>query len=138
VALTPAIREFLIRLEELLDTAAPPRLDRDRLTVTTADAVALVHLPHVDDPTCDIELEVDDRRVRVRYPPEEIAFTSRDEALRFIEMLCAGRVELEVSRGVLWMTVRSYRDGLALPFRRTRIPVPSLRPRTERRRVGFA
>jgi hypothetical protein len=138
VALTPAIREFLIRLEELLDAATPPRLDRDRLTVTTADAVALVHLPHVEDATRDVELEVDDRRVKVRYPPEEISFTSRDEALRFIEMLCAGRVELEVSRGVLWTTVRSYRDGLAVPFRRTRIPVPSLRPRTERRRVGFA
>jgi hypothetical protein len=31
----------------------------------------------------------------------------------------------------------SYRDGLAVPFRRTRMPWPTLRPRTERRRFGF-
>jgi hypothetical protein len=138
VSLTPAIREFLIRLEELLDAAAPAGLDREHVTVTTADDVALVTLPHRSDQRRDVELEIDDRRVKVRYPPEEIHFTSRDEALLFIEMLCDGRVELEVSRGLLWMTIRSYRDGLALPFRRTRMPVPSLRPRTERRAVGFA
>jgi hypothetical protein len=138
MALTPPIREFLIRLEEQLDATTPPALDRDHVSVTTGDAVALVTLPHVSDPSRTVELEVDDRRVKVRYPPEEIAFTSRDEALRFIEMLCAGRVELEVSRGLLWITVRSYRDGQAIPFRRTRIPVPSIRPRTERRAVGFA
>jgi hypothetical protein len=138
VTLTPAIRDFLVELEALLDHMEPAGLDRSRVEVTTADAVALVRLPHVDEPGRDVELEVDDRRVKVRYPPEEIAFTSRDEALRFVEMLCAGRVELEISRGLLWMTMRSYRDGLALPFRRTRMPVPSLRPRTERRPVGFA
>jgi hypothetical protein len=138
MSLTPPIREFLIRLEQLLDAEDPPQLDRDRVVVTTADTVALVTLPHTVDRRRDVELEVDDRRVKVRYPPEEIDFTSRDEALRFIEMLCDGRVEVEVSRGLLWMTVRSYRDGLALPFRRTRMPVPSLRPRTERRAVGFA
>jgi hypothetical protein len=138
MSLTPPIREFLIRLEQLLDAEDPPQLDRDRVVVTTADTVALVTLPHTVDRRRDVELEVDDRRVKVRYPPEEIDFTSRDEALRFIEMLCGGRVEVEVSRGLLWMTIRSYRDGLALPFRRTRMPVPSLRPRTERRAVGFA
>ena len=136
--LTPAIREFLIRLEEQLDDAAPPGLDRARVSVTSADDVALVTLPHKADANLDVELEIDDRRVKIRYPPEEIPFTSRDEALQFIQMLCDGRVELEVSRGLLWMTIRSYRDGLALPFRRTRMPVPSLRPRTERRVVGFA
>jgi hypothetical protein len=138
VSLTPPIRDFLIRLEELLDSLAPPGLDRDGVKVTSADTVALVTLPHATDRQRDVELEIDDRLVKVRYPPEEIRFTSRDEALRFVEMLCEGRVELEVSRGVLWMTIRSYRDGLALPFRRTRVPVPSLRPRTERRTVGFA
>jgi hypothetical protein len=138
VPLTPAIREFLIGLDELLDDAAPPGLDRERVSVTSADDVALVTLPHKADTDLDVELEVDDRRVKVRYRPEEIAFTSREEALRFIQMLCDGRVELEVTRGLLWMTIRSYRDGLALPFRRTRMPVPSLRPRTERRVVGFA
>ena len=33
--------------------------------------------------------------------------------------------------------MRSYRDGQTMPFRRTRMPWPSLRPRTERRPVGF-
>ena len=63
----------------------------------------------------------------VRYAPEAVEFTSRDEALRFIEMLADGRVVLELQRGPLWTTMRSYRDDLVLPFRRTRMPWPLYR-----------
>ena len=107
------------------------------MTIATADAAALVRLPHVTDHDRDVEIEIDDHRVKVAYLPERVSFTSPDEALRFVEMLCDGRVELEITRGLLWTTMRSYRDGLALPFRRTRMPWPSLRPHTERRAVGF-
>ncbi|HWS45417.1 MAG TPA: hypothetical protein VN636_06125 [Acidimicrobiia bacterium] len=137
MALTPAIREFMVRLEHLLDVKAPPGLDRASVAVTTANAVALVRLPHVSDRRRDVEVEITDRHVVVRYAPEHISFTSRDEALRFVEMLCDGRVEIEVSHHLLWTTMRSYRDGQALPFRRTRMPWPTLRPRTERRPAGF-
>jgi hypothetical protein len=137
VSITPAIRDFLVQLEDLLDRVPPPGLDRDAMTVTTVDAAALVQLPHVSDHTRDVEIEIDDHRVEVAYLPERISFTDPEEALRFVEMLCAGRVELEIVRGPLWTTMRSYRDGLTMPFRRTRMPWPSLRPRTERRAVGF-
>jgi hypothetical protein len=39
---------------------------------------------------------------------------------------------------VLWRTNRSYLDGAAQPFLTTRMPYLSPRPRTVRRRVGFA
>jgi hypothetical protein len=52
-------------------------------------------------------------------------------------MIADDRVELEVQRSLLWTTMRSYRDGQPIPFRRTRMPWPKLPPRTERRRVGF-
>jgi len=122
--LTPPVREFLVRLDALLEAKAAGV----EPVVTTAHAVALVRLETV-------ELEVDDRRVIVRYPPEHIEFTSRDEALQFIEMLAAGRVELEVTHHLLWTTMRSYRDGQSIPFRRTRMPWPTFRPRTERQTV---
>jgi hypothetical protein len=128
LAITPAIRDFLVRLEELLDRVAPAAFDANAVKLTSADTIALVRLGNV-------ELEVDDRKVVVRYAPEEIAFTKREEALQFIEMIANGRVELEVQRGLLWTTMRSYRDGQNIPFRRTRMPWPSLRPRTEHRRV---
>jgi len=137
VSITPSIRDFLVQLEDLLDRRTPPGLQRDAVTITTADAAALVRLPHIADHDRDIEIEIDDRRVVVAYLPERVAFTSPDEALRFVEMLCDGRVELEIAHGPLWTTMRSYRDGQSIPFRRTRMPWPSLRPRTERRRVGF-
>jgi len=137
VSLTPTIRAFLVELEDLLDRDSPPGLQRDAMTITTADAAALVRLPHVADHDRDVEIEIGDRRVVVAYPPERVVFTSPDEALRFVEMLCHGRVELEIARGLLWTTMRSYRDGQAIPFRRTRMPWPSVRPRTERRAVGF-
>jgi len=137
VSITPTIRDFLVRLEDLLDGSPPAGLQRDAMTVSTGDAVALVRLPHVSDHERDIEIEIDDRRVVVAYLPERVVFSSSDEALRFVEMLCAGRVELEIVHGPLWTTMRSYRDGQNIPFRRTRMPWPTLRPRTERRRVGF-
>jgi len=137
VSLTPTIRDFLVQLEDLFDRNPPAGLDRDAMTITTGDAAALVRLPHRSDHDRDIEIEVDDHRVKVAYLPERVPFTSQDEALRFIEMLCDGRVELEIAHGPFWTTMRSYRDGQAIPFRRTRMPWPSLRPRTERRAVGF-
>ncbi|MDP9331802.1 MAG: hypothetical protein M3Q30_00620 [Actinomycetota bacterium] len=137
MSLTPTIRAFLVQLEDLLDRDPPPGLRRDAMTITTADAAALVRLPHVADHDRGVEIEIDDRHVVVAYPPERVVFTNSDEALRFVEMLCDGRVELEIVRGLLWTTMRSYRDGQAIPFRRTRMPWPSLRPRTERHAVGF-
>ncbi len=126
MALTPSVREFLVRLDALLEAKAPGV----EPVVTTANAIALVRLGGV-------ELEVDDRRVIVRYPPEHIEFTRRDEALQFLEMIGDGRVELEVTHHMLWTTMRSYRDGQPIPFRRTRMPWPTLRPRTERQTVAL-
>ena len=137
MSLTPTIRDFLVQLEDLLDRNPPAGLHRDAMTIATADTAALVRLPHVSDRTRDIEIEIDDHKVKVAYLPERVAFTNPDEALRFVEMLCDGRVELEIVHGPLWTTMRSYRDGQTIPFRRTRMPWPSLRPRTERRAVGF-
>jgi hypothetical protein len=137
VSITPKIRDFLVQLEDLLDRTQPPGLQRDSMTIATAESSALVRLPHVSDHDRDIEIEIDDHRVVVAYLPERVIFTSPTEALRFVEMICAGRVELEIARGPLWTTMRSYRDGQAIPFRRTRMPWPSIRPRTERRAVGF-
>ena len=137
MSITPTIRDFLVQLEDLLDRSPLPGLQRDAMTITTGEAVALVRLPHVSDHARDVEIEIDDHRVKVAYLPERVVFTDPDEALRFVEMLCDGRVELEISRGPLWTTMRSYRDGQTIPFRRTRMPWPSLRPRIERHRVGF-
>jgi hypothetical protein len=126
VALTPAIRELLVELDALLERKGIV----GEPSVTTGDASALVQLG-------DVELEVDDRRVIVRYAPEQIVFTSRDEALGFVEMIADGRVELEVARNGFWTTMRSFRDGQTVPFRRTRMPWPTLRRRVERRVVAL-
>jgi hypothetical protein len=138
VTLTPAIRDFLVALDDLVDAHPWPELDREVVSVTPGAAAVLVRLPHRGDHARDLELEVDDRRVEVRYGPEHVSFTSRVEALRFVEMLAEGRVELRVQRGLLWTTMESYRDGTGPPFRRTRMPWPSIRPRTERHAFGFA
>jgi hypothetical protein len=137
VSITPKIRDFLVELEELLDRLEPPGLRRDAISVAPAETSALVRLPHRTDHDRDIEIEIDDRRVVVAYLPERIPFTSQAEALRFVEMICEGRVELEIARGPLWTTMRSYRDGQAIPFRRTRMPWPAIPPRRVRRKVGF-
>jgi hypothetical protein len=137
MTMTPATREFLVRLEELFDQRGWPHLDRAAISVGSADGTTLVRLPHTTDRLRDLELQVDDRRVIVRYAPESVEFTSRDEAQQFIEMLGDGRVVLELQRGPLWTTMRSYRDDIALPFRRTRMPWPRLPTKTERRPFGF-
>jgi hypothetical protein len=137
VSLTPTIRSFLVRLDDLLHRVPAPGLDRDAMSTTAAGTAALVRLPHRSDRRRDVELEIDDAKVIVVYKPERIAFTDQDEALRFVEMLCEGRVEIEVARNPLWTTMRSYRDGLALPFRRSRMPWPTLRFGVERYAVGF-
>lgn len=137
MALTPAIREFLIALEDLLDRTPAPGLDRERVTVTSANAIALVRLPHVGDESRAVELQVDDRRVVVSYGGEPLHLHGRVFALQFIEALLTGRVEIEVWHGPLWRTTRSYLDGNQRPFLTTRMPIPSLRPHTERTLVGF-
>jgi hypothetical protein len=137
VTVTPAIREFLVRLDELVDTKQWPALGREEVSVGAGDRVVLVRLPHRTDPDRLVELEVDDRRVVVTYWHEQVPFTNRDEALRFVEMLGDGRIEVQVSRTVAWAKIESYRDGLARPFRRHRMPWPTLHPRQERRRFGF-
>jgi hypothetical protein len=137
VSITPKIRAFLVDLEDLFDRTSPIGLDRDAMTVTTGDDAALVLLPHLTDHSRDVEIEIDERRIVVAYQPERVIFDNPDEAIRFVEMLGAGRVELEITHGLLWTTMRSFRDGQDIPFRRTRMPWPTLRPRIERRTVGF-
>jgi hypothetical protein len=138
VALTAAVREFLVRLEELLDAKNWPGIDRTRATPATGgDTTRVVLAPKASGPVDPIALQIDDRAVVVAYGPEHVEFTSRDEALQFIEMLGDGRVVLEIARNVAWTTMRSYRDGQTIPFRRTRMPWPTLRARVERRRFGF-
>ena len=128
------IRDFLVQLEELLDRTDAPGLDRDRVAITTADAVALVRLPHRTDPGRDVELQVDDRVVIVSYGGEPLHLRGdRAFALQFVEALLAGRVDIEVHRGPLWRTTRSYLDGSPRPFLVTRMPIPTSRPRRERR-----
>jgi hypothetical protein len=135
VTVTPLIREFLVGLEDLVDGEDWPALEREVVTVGTQEV--LVRLPHNRDHAKDIELVVDDHKVKVAYGPEHVEFTSRNEALDFVEMLGRGRVTLDVHRGLFWTTMRSYRDGLDRPFRRTRIPWFNARPRTERIEFGF-
>ena len=85
-----------------------------------------------------MQLEVHDRLVEVSYGGEPLQLRGgREFALQFVEALLAGRVDIEVHRGWLWRTTRSYLDGQPRPFLVTRMPVPSLSPGTERIRVGF-
>ena len=131
------IRDFLVQLEDLLDRSAAPSLDRDRVKIATADGIALVTLPHTDGTDRDIELQVQDRLVIVSYGGEPLHLRDRAFALQFVEALLGGRVDIEVRQGWLWRTTRSYLDESRLPFLITRMPVPSVSPSTERRRVGF-
>jgi hypothetical protein len=137
VPLTPRIRDFLVELEGALDRADAPGLDRDRVAITTADAAALVRLPHRRSRARDVELQIDDHNVVVSYGGEPLHLRDREFALQFVEAILGGRVDVEVQRGLLWRTTRSYLDGSPRPFLVTRMPVPSLRPRLERRAVGF-
>ena len=135
---TPMIRDFLVQLEELLDRTPAPGLDRERVDITTGDSIALVRLPHVSGADRDVELQVQDRLVVVSYGGEPLHLRgTREFALQFVEALLSGRVDIEVHRGWLWRTTKSYLDESPRPFLVTRMPVPSLSPRTERRRVGF-
>src|SRR5689334_18035683 len=87
MAVTPAVRDFLVRLDELIETKQWPALGHEDISIGHGEHNALVRLPHTSDPARTIELEVDDREVKVLYWDEHVPFTSRDEALRFIEML---------------------------------------------------
>jgi hypothetical protein len=137
MAVTPLIRDFLVELEDLLDRTNAPGLDRDRVKITTADAIALVVLPHTDGSERDVELQVQDRLVIVSYGGEPLHLRDRAFTLQFVEALLTGRVDIEVRQGWLWRTTRSYLDESGLPFLITRMPIPSVSPHTERRRVGF-
>jgi hypothetical protein len=141
VPLTPRIRDFLVELEDLLDRTAAPGLDRDAVVITTAHAIALVRLPHRSGTEPDVELQVDDHVVVVSYGGEPLHLRDRAFALQFMEALLGGRVDIEVHRGLLWRTTRSYLDGSRRPFLVTRMPVPApVAPasgRSRRRRVGF-
>src|SRR5438094_389126 len=109
----------------------------DETTNGAAGAIALVRLPHRTDPARTVELQVDDQKVVVSYGGEPLHLRPRAFALQFVEAVLGGRVDIEVQRGPLWRTTRSYLDGSPRPFLVTRMPVPSLRPGRERRRVGF-
>jgi hypothetical protein len=137
MAVTPLIRDFLVELEDLLDRTTAPGLDRERVKITTADAIALVTLPHIDGSERDIELQVQDRLVIVSYGGEPLHLRDRAFTLQFVEALLAGRVDIEVRQGWLWRTTRSYLDESRVPFLITRMPIPSVSPHTERKRVGF-
>jgi hypothetical protein len=81
---------------------------------------------------------VQDRLVVVSYGGEPLHLRGeREFALQFVEAVLAGRLEIEVHRGWLWRTTKSYIDERPRPFLVTRMPVPSLSPRTERTPVGF-
>ena len=139
--LTPRIRHFIVELEELIDRTASPGLDRDRVEVTTGDAIALVRLPHRTGDEQDVEIQVDDHTVIVSYGGEPVHLRDRAFALQFVEALLQGRVDIDVYRGVFWRTTRSYLDGSPNPFLVTRMPSPGFvapsAGRRARRRVGF-
>ena len=130
-----------MQLEELIDRTDAPGLDRDRVEITTADAIALVRLPHRTEPERDVELQVDDHVVVVSYGGEPLHLRDRGFALQFVEALLTGRVDIEVHRGMFWRTTRSYLDESPRPFLVTRMPVracrrPGRAGRPPRRRVG--
>jgi hypothetical protein len=126
MAITPLVREFADQVEQLLD--ARPHIDRSKMTLTTADAKALIRLPPV-------EIDVSDREAILRYGGEPLPVRDHKFVLRVVEAILDGKIEIEISHGLLWRTTRSYMDGSPRPFLTTRMPVPSLRPRTERRTV---
>ena len=76
----------------------------------------------------------------VSYGGEPLHLRDRAFALQFVEALLGG-VDIEVHRGLLWRTTRSYLDGSPRPFLVTRMPVPApIAPasgRSRRRHVGF-
>lgn len=132
---TPAIREFLDRLQAVLDATERPRLDRERIVLATTDDVARVVLPHRDPERSGIELEVHDRHVIVTWPPERQFVHGYDDAYTLIEALLDGRMELVISQHVVYRKMRSYLDGRLLLT--TRMPALTFRTGTERRQFGF-
>ena len=122
--ITPHIRAFLDDLHETLAE------HHEFMLTTDGDTSALVRIEG-----SSIEIEVSDRTVRLRYGGEWQLLHDHAFALQVVQALFDGRVEIEIHHGLLWRTTRSYLDGSARPFVTTRMPVPSLRIRTERRRV---
>ena len=76
-----------MQLDELVERKDWPALGHEEISVGHGDRASLVRLPHRTDAARDVELEVDDRQVTVIYWHEHVPFTSRDEALQFVEML---------------------------------------------------
>jgi hypothetical protein len=129
---TPAIREFLDRLERLLDGSDRPAVDRNLVEVSTTDTAARVVVPHSDPAGFGIELEIHDREVFVTWAPERQLCSSHDQALEVAAALLDGRVELVVTEHLVYRRMRSYLDGRL--FLTTRMPAVTLRSSTERRR----
>ena len=122
--ITPHVRAFLDDLHGIL-------ADHHEVMLTTdGDATALVRIEG-----SPIEIEVTDKTVRLRYGGEWQLLHDHALALQVVQALFDGRVEIEIHHGLLWRTTRSYLDGSPRPFVTTRMPVPSLRIRSERRRI---
>jgi hypothetical protein len=129
---TPVIREFLDRLQSLLDAKDRPRVANARVEVTAHDNEARVVVPAADPDGYGIELEVDPTFVFVSWPPERQRIRGYDDALRAVEALLDGRVELVVSDHFVYRTRVSYIDGR--PYLVTRMPALTFRLGSERRR----
>ncbi len=132
MSLTPAIREFLDRLEELLDAVERPAVDRGRVEVVGHDTEARVVIPNRDPALPGIELEVGERFVFVSWPPERQRVAGHDDALKVIEALLDGRVELVVTEHFVYRKRVSSIDGR--PFLVTRMPALTFRSSTDFRR----
>ncbi|MDZ4826508.1 MAG: hypothetical protein SGJ13_08585 [Actinomycetota bacterium] len=128
----PAIREFLDRLHQMLDGSERPLVDRDHIEVTTHDTEARVVIPHREPDQPGIEIEVGERYVFVTWTPERQRVTGYDDALRVIEALLDGRVELVVTEHFVYRKRCSSIDGRL--FLTTRMPALTFRSGTERRR----
>ena len=132
---TPMIRDFLVQLEELLDRDRAAGARPGPVTITTADAVALVRLPHVArSPTATWRLEV--ARPRSSWSPTAASHVHlRGERVRvqFVEMLLrrSGRAS-RCTAARCGRTMRSYLDGqaVAVPSHAHAGAEPA--PRTER------
>ena len=139
MAVTPMIRDFLVQLEELLERTAAPGLDRDRIDDhhrRLRSPSSGSRTPPVPDATSSSRCS--DQVVIVSYGGEPLHLRGdRAFALQFVEALLTGRVDIDVHHGPLWRTTRSYLDGSPVPFLVTRMPIPTLKPRRERIRVGF-
>jgi hypothetical protein len=133
VALTPAIREFLDRLHELLEAQDRPTVAVERVDVTIAEGGTRVVVPPRDPAGYGIEIELHGREVRVVYKPEHQLFVDHHaEALDLVAAFLDGQIELSWNRVWIANVYRTYRDGRLV--RTAWVPTLTLRSSTERRR----